>query len=103
MPYVGLEAAAWPIPGPCADPIFLAHIRHDLHVDLAEPFVRIRLGVISNGVAVPEVLANALERLHLLLPCFGEENFAARTARDAPENVAGYRVFVYIAGGDHVD
>src|SRR5437764_606329 len=94
-----LEAAAGAVAGPGADAIFLAHVGHDLDVDLAEPLVRIRLRIVGDSVAVAQVFAYALECFHLLLPGFGEENLATGPGGDAPEDVARYRVLAHVAGG----
>ena len=83
-----LEAAAGPITrtGPYA--ILLCHITRDLHADLAESFVRIRLWIIRDRVGVHEIFADVFERFDLLLPGLGEIGFPARAGRDAAEHAA---------------
>ena len=74
-----------------------------LDADPAETFVRIRLRIVGNGIAVAEIFANGFESFHLLLPGFCEVTLAARVRRDAFENRARYRVIRHLAGGDDVN
>src|SRR5215469_18555820 len=97
--YPALERSARPIPRPRPYPIFLPRVAQDLHFDRAEAFVRVRLRIVGNGVRVAHILADILERLHLLLPRARPVGFAAGALRDAAEDAARNRVLVHFARG----
>src|SRR5579883_3677552 len=76
------ESAARTITRAALHAILLRLIRKNLHRDLTESFIRIRLRIIRHGVGVPQILADRFERLHLLLPCFREIRFSAGARRN---------------------
>src|SRR5438876_8907017 len=86
---VCLESAARAVSRARLHAILLTGVRYDLDVDLAEPFVRIRLRIISHRVGIPQILADRLKRFHLFLPITGEVRFAARACRDALKHIGG--------------
>src|SRR5580704_165374 len=88
---------------PGAHAIFLAGVGNDFDVDLAESLIRVSLRIVSDGVAVAQILADGFERFHLPLPGFGEIGFAAGTRGDALEYGAGHGILIHVVGGDDVD
>src|SRR5919112_681427 len=88
----GSEAAARPVSRTALDAVLLPEVGCNLHRDPAESFVWVRLRVVRDRIRVAEVLANALESLHLLLPGLGEVRPSASPLRDALEHAARNRV-----------
>src|SRR5581483_1090739 len=72
------EAPARTITRPRPHTILMPGVRRDLDRDLAEAVIRVRLRIVRHGVAVAQILADVLERFHLLLPVLREVRFAAR-------------------------
>ncbi len=66
-----------------------AGTRYSGHVEvisteiLRKALVRVRLRIVGHGVGVAQVLADRLERLHLLLPGLGEVGLPSGALRDA--------------------
>src|ERR1051326_3844109 len=77
-----LESASRAIAGSRTHPVLVTGVRRNLDRDLAEPFVRIRLRIVGDGVAVAQILADVFESFHLLLPRLREVGFATRAVRE---------------------
>src|SRR5580700_5158265 len=66
--------------------VLLARIADNLHGDLAEAVVRVGGRMVSDGVRVTHILADILERLHLLLPGARKIGLAAGALRNSAEH-----------------
>src|SRR5262249_8558327 len=93
-----LKPALRTISRPSLHPILLRHIGWNLNRNLAEPFVGIRLRIVSDRVRVPEVFADRLESFDLLLPIGREVRLASGARRDPLEDVRGNGVLVHFVG-----